>query len=215
MQKTTATTPLVPVVELETRFNAAAFFAHKDRLARLSMAGIIGCSAVTLASLALVFRFSTQPPVVLGVDRSGVPFGERGTSFAEAKNLHIEQALLATLALFSRSSADFDLPEILSTLFSSSALEMANSLKVREAGEFQEKGLSQKPHVSRIEALETRPDMVLVLVSGKLARNGVFRQQPFMEVVPFTLQLTLKLNSDILRNRRHPTIVDTFILKYE
>lgn len=204
-----------PDAERESRFNPAAFFAHRDRLARLSVAGLIVCSVVSLISLFLVLRFSTQAPVVLGVDRSGIPFGERGTSFAEAKGLHVEQALLATTALLSRSVGGFDLPEILQVLFSPSALEMAQALQARESTEFQDKNVSQKPHIARVEALETRPDLVLVAVSGKLSRNGVFRQQPFVEVVAFSLHLSLKLNPDILRNRRHPTIVAEFTLTYE
>ena len=204
-----------PDPEREARFDPAAFFAHKDRLARLSVAGLIASSLVSLISLVLVWRFSAQAPVVLGVDRSGIPFGERGTSFAEAKDLHVEQALLATTALLSRGLGGFDLPEILQALFSPSALEMAQTLQVQESAEIQEKHISQKPHIARVEALETRPDLVLVAVSGKLSRNGVFRQQPFVEVVPFTLHLSLKLNPDILRNRRHPTIVAEFTLTYE
>lgn len=196
-------------------FNAATFFAQKDRLVRFSLASALIALVVTLLSLVLVFRLTSQKPVVVGVDRAGIPFGERGTDFADAKQLHLEQALLATTALLSKGPSDFDLPEILKSLFASSALQMANELKQAEAEEFRTKQLQQKPHVARIEVLETRPDVVLVSVTGKISRVGTFRQQQFSEILPFTLQMSLKLNDDILHNRRHPTIVSEFSLKYE
>lgn len=199
----------------ERAFSPPAFFANKDRMSRLCATAAIFSSLTTLLCLILIFRFATQSPLILGVDRAGIPFGERGTSFSEAKELHAEQALLATTALLSRSPTDFDLPEILQPLFSGAALDMAKELKSRENAEFQEKAISQKPQVARVEALETRPDLVLVVVTGKLARNGSLRNQPFVEVVPFTLHLSLKLNSDLLRNKRYPTVVSQFVLRYE
>ena len=54
-----------------------------------------------------------------------------------------------------------------------------------------------------------------IQVSGQLVRKGVFRDQAFAEVLPFILDMVLKHNTDLLRNRRQPTVVSEFSLRYE
>lgn len=193
----------------------AVFFARKDRLMMLSMATGLASCIVSCISLFLVLKSMNKDVQFVVMDRNGGIFVENGKSFDQAKELHVEQALLATTSLLLRSPNDFDLPELLRAMYLPQALNQAVSLKGVEASEFLLKQIQQQPSVTQIEALETRPNLVRIQVIGRVVRKGVFRDQSFTEVLPFILDLVLKNNTDLLRNRRQPTLVSEFSLRYE
>lgn len=193
----------------------AVFFARKERLMMLSMATGLASCIVSCISLFLVLKAMNKDVQFVVMDHNGGIFVENGKSFDQAKELHVEQALLATTALLLRSPNDFDLPELLRAMYLPQALNQSVSLKGIEASEFLLKQIHQQPSVTQIEALETRPNLVRIQVSGQVVRKGVFRDQSFTEVLPFILDLVLKHNTDLLRNRRQPTLVSEFSLKYE
>ena len=138
-----------------------------------------------------------------------------GAPFHEAKELHVQQASLATLALLLRNPRDFDLPELLPALFSRTAQTQAAALKAAEASEFTARQIRQKPEINRIEAITTRQQEVQIQVTGQLVRSGFVQDAPFTELVRFKLGLVLTPNPDLLRNRRQPTIVTQWSIKYE
>lgn len=181
----------------------------------LSMAAALASCIVSLISLSLVLKGMSKEMIFVVMDPAGGIFLANGRSFDQAKELHVEQALLATTALLLRNPSDFDLPEVLRAMYSPQAHNQALNLKSAEASEFLLKQIHQQPSVTQIEALETRPNLVRIQVSGQLVRNGVFRDQAFAEVLPFVLDMVLKHNTDLLRNRRQPTIVSEFSLRYE
>lgn len=181
----------------------------------LSMATGLASCIVSCISLFLVLKAMNKDVQFVVMDQNGGIFVENGKSFDQAKELHVEQALLATTSLLLRSPNDFDLPELLRAMYLPQALNQAVSLKGVETSEFLLKQIHQQPSVTQIEALETRPNLVRIQVSGQVVRNGVFRDQSFTEVLPFILDLVLKHNTDLLRNRRQPTLVSEFSLRYE
>lgn len=192
-----------------------ALFAQKDRLVRLAL-GVTLVSLVSgVLSLVTMMSSSGQETRFVVVDTSGNIFVVPGRAFDEAKELHTQQALLATSVLLLRNPSDFDLPELLQSLFSSRALFEAASIRNAETPEFQAKQIHQKPNVSRIEALELRPNAVRLQVSGQVVRNGLFQNQPFVETLPFTLELVMQHNTDLLRNKRQPMLVTQCALRYE
>jgi len=193
----------------------AVFFAQKDRLVRWCVITTFASIVCAVLSLVIALGATTQPMRFVVLDPAGNVFVTPGRVFDEARELHVEQALLATTAVLLRNPNNFDLPELLQSLFAANALNQALALKTTEAPEFQTKQIHQKPIVSRLEALETRPDAVRIQVTGQLLRTGIFQQQSFSEVVPFILDLVLKHNPDLLRNRRQPTVVVEFQLRYE
>ncbi len=197
------------------RFNAAAFFAQKDRLSRLCV--LITLAALIVAGLALKSALSNshQKTLFVVLDPAGNVIVAPGVVFSEAKELHVQQAMLATTAVLLRNPKDFDQPEILQSLFSRNALTQASALKSAEAREFQERQIQQKPQITRIDAIATRQEEVQIQVSGQLFRAGIVQQTQFSETVPFTLRLVLKSNLDLLHNRRQPTLVKEFLLTYE
>lgn len=193
----------------------AVFFAQKDRLVRWCVITTFAAVLCAVLGLMVALGATRQPMQFVVLDPAGNVFVTPGRVFDEAKELHIQQALLATSAVFLRNPNNFDLPELVPSIFVSSALNQAVALKTSETPEFQTKQIHQKPIVSRLEALETRPDAVRIQVTGQLLRTGVFQQQSFSEAVPFVLDLMLKHNPDLLRNRRQPTVVVEFQLRYE
>jgi len=199
----------------KTGFNPAAFLAGKDRLTRLSL--IVALAALVVAAVATAAALSNARQKVLFVvlDPNGNVIVAPGATFSEARELHINQSMLATTALLLRNPKDFDQPEILHALFSRSALAQASNLKATEASEFQDRRIEQKPQISRIDAINTRQDEIQVTVTGQLVRWGMVQDAPFTEVLPFTLRLILRPNPDLLRNHHHPTIVTQFALRYE
>lgn len=209
-------TPKTPdVSSLPRPSRLAAVFAQKDRLLRWCVVTTLAAIACAVLSLLIALGTTTQPMWFVVLDRAGNVIVTQGRVFDEARELHIEQALLAASTLLLRNPNNFDMPEVMSSLFAANALNQALALKAAEATEFQAKQIHQKPVVSRLEALETRPDRVRIQVTGQLLRTGVFQQQTFTEVVPFVLDLVLKHNPDLLRNRRQPTVVVELSLRYE
>ena len=197
------------------RSDPAAFLAGKDRLTRFAL--LVAALALVIAALALALAFSRgrQPVVFVLVDPNGNVILAPGVTFAEARELHVQQSQLATTALLLRNPKDFDQPEILQALCSPAALAQARALKAAEAGEFEARQMQQKPQITRIEAIATRQEEVQVQVTGQLARWGLVEQAPFSDAVPFSLRLVLKPNPDLARNRRQPIVVTQFTLKYE
>lgn len=196
-------------------FNFAEFFARKDRLTLLS----VGLALFALVAIVLVFVYAfslgRHGTMLVVLDEAGNGTPARGATFGEAGQLHVQQALLATSALFLRGPEDFDQPEVLQALFSNEALSQAMQLKGIEAADFLERGLHQKPQVAKITAIETRDDRAHIEVTGELLRNGTQAGVAFTEVIPFTLRLLLRPNPDLLSNRRQPTLVTGFELAYE
>lgn len=197
------------------RVDFAAFFAHKDRLARLAMAVALAALLAMTLALLLATHQARRGIRYLVLDPAGNWTLAPGTTFAEASELHVQQALLATTALLLRNPAGFDQPEVLEALFGRNALAQATHLRGLEGTEFQERQLHQKPQVARINAIETRDDRAQIEVTGTLLRTGLYQKTPFAEVLPFRLRLTFRPNPDLLRNRRQPTLVTEFELAYE
>ena len=196
-------------------FDPAAFLAGKDRLVRFSL--LVAALALLIAALSLALAFGRGSPPVLFVvlDPSGNVIVAPGLTFVAAKELHVQQSLLAATALLLRNPKDFDQPELLQVLFSASALAQARALKAAEAKEFESRQIQQKPQITRIEAITTRQEEVQVQVIGQLARWGMVEQAPFSDAVPFNLRLVLKPNTDLLHNRRQPVVVTQFTLHYD
>lgn len=197
------------------RFDFGAFFAHKDRLARLAMAVALLALVITGVALGMATTQVRHGVRFVVLDPAGNWTLAPGNTFAAATELHVQQALLAANALLLRNPDSFDQPEVIEAMFGRYAIAQAMQLKNTEGREFHERQLQQKPQVARINAIETRDDRAQIEVTGQLLRTGLYRRTPFTEVLPFKLRLTFRPNPDLLRNRRQPTLVTEFELAYE
>jgi len=135
--------------------------------------------------------------------------------FAGAKQMHLEQAELATLALLSRNPSGFDSERRLKYLFNVPSYQNAVKLEAEDATAFEEKSLHQKVEVFETKIQKMSSRSVQVLVNGQLIRTGVFEGEVFNEVLSFQLRMTFADNPSLVENGRFPTVVTEFELKVE
>lgn len=194
-------------------FDPTRLFIQRDRLPWFWFFAAV--AVVILAAVErvhLVSQFKQRERVVI-IDPANTYYLSPLMQFQEAKELHAQQATLATLAFMERNPKDFDQPELLRQLFLKPALVKATDQRTSEGPEFRAKQLHQKAEIARIDILGTRENEVMANVSGQLIRSGIFKEKAFSEAFPFTLRLRLVRNPNMATNGRFPTAVADF--KYE
>jgi hypothetical protein len=160
----------------------------------------------------IISQFKQRERVVI-IDPAGTYYLSPLLQFQEARELHVQQAELATLAFLERNPKDFDNPDLIRLLFLKPALGKAQDDRISESVEFRAKQLHQKVEIGRIDILATRENEVLAAVTGQIIRSGIFQDRAFTEAFPFTLRLRLIRNPNMALNGRFPTAVGDF--KYE
>src|ERR1700678_1220031 len=160
----------------------------------------------------IISQFKQRERVVI-IDPAGTYYLSPLLQFSEARDMHIQQVELATMAFLERNPKDFDNADLLKLLFLKSALGKAQDERIKESVEFRSKQLHQKAEIGRIDILATRDNEVLAAVTGQVIRDGIFQDRAFTEAFPFTLRLRLVRNPNMALNGRFPTAVGDF--KYE
>lgn len=198
---------------VQRRFDPTQLFAQRDRLPWFwfLVAGMVTALAA-FDRYHLVRQFKHRERVII-IDPAQTYYLSPVLEFQEAKELHAQQAELATLAFLNRNPRDFDQPQLLAQTFLKDALQKARDLRLKETAEFRAKQLHQKPEIGKIDILVTREDEVLANVSGQVIRNGIFQEKAFTEVFGFKLSLRLIRNPNLAANGRFPMAVGDF--KYE
>ena len=211
--KNTPTNPGATPPTPRKHFDLGRLLVLRDRLPWFWFAFTV---AVLLLSAVdryhLVSMFKQRERVVI-IDPAGTYYLSPLLQFAEAKDLHVQQAELAALAFLERNPKDFDNPDLLKLIFLKKAFGKAQDERLSEAVEFRSKQLHQKSEISRIDILATRDSEVLAAVTGQIIRSGIFQDKVFTEAFPFTLRLRLIRNPNMALNGRFPTAVGDF--KYE
>jgi hypothetical protein len=194
-------------------FDPTQLFAQRDRLPWFWF--FVAIAVTVLAALDryhIINQFKQRERVVI-IDPSQTYYISPLLQFQEARDLHVQQAELATTAFLERSPKDFDHVDLLKQMFLKGALQKAQDQRTREAVEFRAKQLHQKPEIGRIDILATRENEVLATVSGQVVRTGIFQEKVFTEAFNFKLSLRLLRNPNMALNGRFPTAVGDF--KYE
>ena len=195
------------------RFDPTQLFAQRDRLPWFWFFVAVAVTVVAaLDRYHIINQFKQRERVVI-IDPAQTYYISPLLQFAEAKDLHAQQAELATITFLERNPKDFDHPELLRQMFLKSALEKAREHRTREAVEFRAKQLHQKPEIAKIDILATRENEVLATISGQVIRTGIFQEKAFSEAFTFKLSLRLLRNPNMAANGRFPTAVGDF--KYE
>ena len=123
-----------------------------------------------------VSQFKQRERVVI-IDPAGTYYLSPLLQFSEAKELHVQQAELATSAFLERNPKEFDNPDLLKLLFLKSAFAKAQDERISEAVEFRAKQLHQKVEIGRIDILATRENEVLAAVSRQKVLRMPQRKQ--------------------------------------
>ena len=202
-----------PVAPARRAFDPTRLFAQRDRLPWFWFFTAIAVTVLAaLDRYHLVSQFKQRERVVI-IDPAQTYYISPLLQFQEAKDLHIQQATLATTAFLERGPKDFDHGDLLKQVFLKSALQKAQDQRTREAVEFRAKQLHQKSEISRVDILATRENEVLATVTGQVIRSGIFQEKAFTEAFNFKLSLRLIRNPNMAVNGRFPTAVGDF--KYE
>ena len=151
----------------------------------------------------IISQFKERERVVI-IDPAGTYYLSPLLQFSEAKQLHVQQAELATMAFLERNPKDFDNPDLLKLLFLKNAFNKAQDERISEAVEFRAKQLHQKAEIGRIDILATRDNEVLATVTGQVIRSGIFQDKAFTEAFPFTLRLRMHPQSQHGLERTFP-----------
>ena len=213
LRETRPTTDSSKFGPAQRRFDPTQLFAQRDRLPWFWFFVAVAVSGLAAFDrYHLVQQFKHRERVVI-IDPAQTYYISPLLEFQEAKELHAQQAELATLAFLNRNPRDFDQPQLLAQTFLKPAHQKAQDLRVRETAEFRAKQLHQKPEIAKIDILTTRENEVLANVSGQVIRNGVFQGKAFAEVSNFKLSLRLIRNPNLAANGRFPMAVGEF--KYE
>jgi hypothetical protein len=210
---TTPTQPEGMVPVRKHRFDLTRLLVLRDRLPWFWFAfTVVVLLLSAIDRYHIVSQFKQRERVVI-IDPAGTYYLSPLLQFAEAKDLHIQQAELATMVFRTRNPKDFDNPDLLKLLFLKPALAKAQDERIKESVEFRAKQLHQKAEIGRIDILATRDNEVLAAVTGQIIRSGIFQDKAFTEAFPFTLRLRLIRNPNMALNGRFPTAVGDF--KYE
>jgi len=194
-------------------FDPTQLFAQRDRLPWFWF--FVAVAVTGLAAFDryhLIGQFKQRERIVI-IDPAQTYYISPLLQFSEAKDLHAQQAELATVTFLERNPKDFDHPDLLRQMFLKLALQKAQDHHTREAVEFRAKQLHQKPEIAKIDILATRENEVLATVSGQVIRTGIFKEKTFTEAFNFKLGLRLLRNPNMAANGRFPTAVGDF--KYE
>ena len=206
-------TGVKPSVAARRAFDPTQLFAQRDRLPWFWFFVAV---AVTLVAAFdryhLINQFKQRERVVI-IDPAQTYYISPLLQFQEARDLHVQQAELATTAFLERNPKDFDHADLLKQMFLKSALQKAQDQRTREAVEFRSKQLRQKPEIARVDILATRENEVLATVTGQVIRTGIFQEKAFTEAFNFKLSFRLIRNPNMAVNGRFPTAVGDF--KYE
>ena len=173
------------------KFDPTQLFAQRDRLPWFWFFVAVAVSVLAAFDrYHIIDQFKQRERVVI-IDPAQTYYISPLLQFPEAKDLHAQQAELATVTFLERNPKDFDHPELLRQMFLKSALQKAQDHRTREAVEFRAKQLHQKPEIAKIDILATRENEVLVAVSGQVIRTGIFQEKAFTEAFNFKLSLRL------------------------
>src|SRR5205823_9489304 len=144
--RTTAVDSLKPAGASRTRqnFDPTRLFVQRDRLPWIWF--FLAVATVVFGAFDrwhLVNSFKRRERVVI-IDPANTYYLSPLLQFQEAKELHAQQATLATLAFLERNPKDFDHIDLLKQVFLKQAFGKAQDQRQREAAEFRSKQLHQK-----------------------------------------------------------------------
>ena len=95
----------------------------------------------------IVSQFKQRERVVI-IDPAGTYYLSPLLQFSEARDLHVLQAELATMAFLERNPKDFDNSDLLKLLFLKPALAKAQDERVKEMAEFRARAVAPESRVT-------------------------------------------------------------------
>lgn len=171
--------------------------------------------AVLLAGLAFVcFAVSsaTREQKVMVIDPVGGLTQGPLEPLATSKGYFSITSINAVQAALQRSSAGFDLHEMLSIYFSARARQALEEDLNKRADDVRRRRLTIKPVVDSLTPPQEAGSARVVKVSGRLQTTGVVNGRVFYDEPPFEALFSFRVNADLSNKATMPWVVDDFEL---
>lgn len=193
------------------RFTPARLLADLNFSAKIWFGLFLLTAVSQLLTLIVLLRpRSFDAAQVVFVDGGGQGHPGNFAELSSLTNLHVRTAEDVAYALFNRHPGGFDQPERVASLFLPPAAAQARAECETQLAEYRSRQLRQKPEITRVEYLSTSSERILVTVFGQQVQAGYFNGQPFVQSVPFQLDLDLVPNPNLSMNGRIPLVVRNF-----
>lgn len=128
------------------------------------------------------------------------------------RRLYEYQIKQAVLAFLMRNPAGFDNRELLDAMFVDAARLEAEKQFAREADQFKEYQMHQKPEILDIRILRADRRRSFARVTGQLIRYYIQGREQKTFTASFELNIELQVNPDTAGNSRYPFVITN--LKY-
>ena len=195
-------------------FDPTQLFAQRDRLPWFWF--FVAVAVTVLAALDryhLIGQFKQRERVVI-IDPAQTYYISPLLQFQEAKDLHVQQAELATTHV-SRTRPEGFRPRrfVAADVSEVGAAKSPGPAHPRGGRVPRQATAPETGDCPKIDILATRENEVLATVTGQVIRTGIFQEKAFNEAFNFKLSLRLIRNPNMAANGRFPTAVGDF--KYE
>lgn len=188
-----------------------ALLAHR-RADLWRMAALAICLLALLLSF-LIVRASRATEQILVLDPQGNILAGPLEPLAASRGFFHTTALCATNAALQRSTAGFDLYELLRLYFGPRALQKLEDDLQARGEDIRRRNLQQKPVVESVADPVVAGDSRLVEVRGRLVTAGAFGGQAFYHEPPFTLVLSFRRNPNLGQSGAFPWICEDLELR--
>lgn len=174
--------------------------------------------AVVVCLLALLLSYLTikagrPPELVHVIDAAGNVYAGPLEPLSESRRFFDVTAIYATNAALQRSSAGFDLEELLRLYFSVKAVAKLQDDQKGWEGDSRRRSLQWKPIIESISEPVQAGAGRIVEVRGRVMMAGAFAGRSFYEEPAFRLVLTFIRNPDIGKAGAYPWICDDLVIK--
>lgn len=174
--------------------------------------------AVCLAALVLswlIVRSSRSTELVHVMDPLGNMYAGPVEPLAESKKFFNLTAIYAANAALQRSSAGFDLFELLKLYYTPRAIAKLEDDQKARHDDLRRRSLQWKPIIDSIGDPVAAGSSRLVEVRGRLVMAGAYASRSFYDEQAFRLVLTMVRNPDLGKSGAYPWVCNDLDLKLE
>lgn len=171
-----------------------------------TLALVICIAAMTLSYL--MIRSAREEEHILVLDSAGNILAGPTEALSDSQGFFNLTALYCTHTAFQRSSAGFDLYEMLHLYFSPRAVQKLEEHWQGQKEDAKARNLQQKPVVDLVAEPVKAGSLRIVETRGRLIRAGAYAGRSFYDEVPFILVLSFRRNPDLGKAGAYPWICE-------
>jgi hypothetical protein len=195
-------------------FNPAKLFVKLAQEKRTWMAVTALLGIVAIVEPFVILRMLNKEEKAIILDPAGTYYISPVVSFQKAVEIQKNIGNLAVFCLFSLNPTGYDFTEVIEDLFVGPAQEKLSKEWEDNKAVFAEKNLHQKPELFSTTVLKAEANFILVKIEGQVIRVGGFEGAEILHAQPFSVQLILNKNPNLIRSGKYPFTVCDFQYTY-